>query len=172
MTPIRPLIPANRADRWGRAAETGLLVALLSAMILLAAGQIALRNIGGAGFGWADEALRIMVLWITMIGSVAASRDQRHVRIDALSRYLPARLGRWATVLIDAFAAGVCFVLAWYSYRFAADALAANDRVLGGELPAWTVQSILPAGFAFIGYRFAVACVSSKPARAGDAGIH
>ena len=62
----------ERADRIGRLAETAILVLLLTAMMLLASSQIALRNFFASGFAWADEALRLMVLWLAMIGAVAA----------------------------------------------------------------------------------------------------
>ena len=93
--------------------ETGLLTLVLGAMILLAAAQIGLRNFFGGGFSWADESLRIMVLWVAMLGAVAASRDQRHVSIDALSRFLSPALRRWTRILINLFAAAVCLALAW-----------------------------------------------------------
>lgn len=165
----RPVLP-DRAERLGRATETVLLTVLLGAMVLLAALQIALRNFWGIGLVWADEALRILVLWVTMIGSVAATRDQRHVRIDALVRYLPPALGHWSAVLMDVFATAVCAVLAWASWGLVADALDAGDRVLGGRLPAWSVQAILPVAFALIGYRYAVSGIRHVrlPRRAAD----
>lgn len=151
----------DRAERLGRAAETALLTILLAAMVLLAAGQIALRNVWGTGLDWADEALRILVLWVTMVGSVAATRDQRHVRIDALSRYLPVGFNRWTELAIDGFAAVTSMLLAWCSYAFVADSFVADDRVFGGQISSWSVQLILPVGFALIGYRYTVACFRS-----------
>jgi TRAP-type C4-dicarboxylate transport system permease small subunit len=150
---------AWRAERFGRGIETALLALTLGAMIGLATLQIALRNFWGAGLPWADEALRILVLWVTMAGAVAASREQRHVSIDALSRYLPPGARRAGGALVGAFTAVVCFVVAWYSYRFVADSWSADDRVLGGSLPAWTVQLVLPTAFALIGYRYVVAAL-------------
>jgi TRAP-type C4-dicarboxylate transport system permease small subunit len=141
-------------------------------MILLAAGQIVLRNVWGTGFGWADEALRIMVLWVTMLGAVAASREQRHVSIDALSRYLPRWVVRWTGVVTDAFAAVVCAALAWYSYGFVAESSAANERVLGGDVPAWAVQMILPVGFALISYRYTVACLRRRTGPVPELSAH
>lgn len=162
----------ERAERLGRTVETVLLTAMLGAMILLAAGQIVLRNVWGTGFGWADEALRLMVLWVTMLGAVAASRDKRHVSVDALSRYLPKALSHWTGRLIDALVAVICAVLAWQSWLFTAESLAADDRVLGGRLPAWTVQLILPVGFALIAYRYAVACLGRRAERAEPGPAH
>ena len=48
-----------------------------------------------------------------MIGSVAASRDDRHIRIDVLSHLLPEGFIKAPRVLVDTFAAGVCAVIAW-----------------------------------------------------------
>jgi TRAP-type C4-dicarboxylate transport system permease small subunit len=58
-------------------------------MISLAFAQIVLRNGFDGGIVWADSLLRIMVLWIALIGAVVASRDQRHINIDLISRFLP-----------------------------------------------------------------------------------
>jgi len=153
---------AASAERLGRAVETFLLTLVLGAMILVAAAQIALRNIWGTGLDWADEALRIMVMWVTMLGAVAASRERRHVSIDALSRYLPPQITRWTGTLINACTALVCAALTWYSYGFVADSVLAGDRVLGGNVPAWAVQLILPVGFALISYRYAVICLARR----------
>lgn len=85
-----PRVPwLDRAAHLGRLVETAVLTVLVVAMIGLAATQILMRNLLGSGFSWADEALRIMVLWVTMAGAVAASGERRHVSIDVLSRYLP-----------------------------------------------------------------------------------
>ena len=46
-----------------------------------------------------------------MLGAIAASRDNVHLRIDLLSRFLPRRWRRLAAALVDLFAAGVSAVL-------------------------------------------------------------
>ncbi len=154
----RPPQPeARRTERFGRGVETVLLALTLGGMIVLATAQIALRNLGGGGIAWADEALRIMVLWVTMLGAIAASGEQRHVSIDALSRYLPVRVRRATDVIVNALTSVVCAVLAWYSYLFVVDSWSADDRVLGGSVPAWSLQVILPVGFALIACRYAAA---------------
>ena len=76
----------SRLDNAGRLAENAALVILLSCIMLLAVGQIVMRELFDTGLVWADEALKLMVLWLAMVGSVAAARDNRHIRIDALSQ--------------------------------------------------------------------------------------
>lgn len=138
-------------ERWGTAVENGLLVLLLGAMILLASAQIGLRLFFDAGIIWADELLKILVLWIALVGSVATSRARRHLRIDLLSHYVPERYARLPILVVDAFAAVVCGFIAWHSVRYIL--LTLGDTVLIG-VPAWAVQGILPVAFALMCYRF------------------
>lgn len=143
------------ADRVGRWLENGLLSVFLVGMILLAAGQIGLRNLFGSGFPWADEALRLLVLWVAMLGAVAASRENKHISIDILSRVLPGTARTIAKCLVHAFTAFIALVLAWYSLEFVRESFGFGDTVLD-NLPAWCFQSILPVGFLLIGYRYCV----------------
>ena len=143
----------QRLERWGTAAENGSLVILLSAMMLLAVGQIVLRIFFSAGFVWADELLKLMVLWIAMIASIAASRSDRHLRIDIVSHFVPEKYRRLPRLLVDAFASSLCGVLAWQSYRFVQLSIEFEDTVLINT-PAWIAYSILPLAFALMCYRF------------------
>lgn len=147
---------AGRAERLGRWVENALLGTVLFLMIGIAAAQVFLRAVLGDGLAWADEALRLLVLWAAMLGAIAASRDNVHLRIDLLSRFLPAAWRRVTAVLVDLFAAGVSAVLAWQSWRFVAESRAFGDQVLG-TLPAWAFQLILPTAFVLITYRYLAA---------------
>jgi len=67
--------------------EDGVLVALLLTMISLAVSQIVLRNGFDTGITWADSLLRVLVLWIALIGALVATRQQQHINIDLISRF-------------------------------------------------------------------------------------
>ena len=101
-----------------RTVEDALLTTALAATLLLAIGQILLRNIWLTGISWSDPVLRVLVLWIAMFGAMAATRDGNHIRIDILSRYLSPALASACTRLTDLFAAAVCAILAWHAARF------------------------------------------------------
>ena len=145
-----------RADQLGRIAENSALVITLAAMILLGSTQIILRNFFDSGFGWADEALRLMVLWVAMFGAVAASREQRHISIDILSRILPDSAKAWVAIFVDGFTAVIALILAWYSWIFVAESYEFQDRLLN-DLPAWLFQSVLPVAFFLIAYHYVIA---------------
>lgn len=142
-------------ERAGQLIENSALVIILTGMIVLASVQILLRNAFGGGFAWADEALRLMVLWVAMLGAVAASRDDRHISIDVLARILPEKIKNWAVALVNAFTAAISFTLAWFSWVFVAESRLYEDQLLN-DLPAWIFQAILPVAFFLIGYRYSV----------------
>lgn len=142
----------ERAGKWG---EDAVLVLILTTMILLAAGQIVLRNFFGIGFIWADEMLRMLVLWIAVAGAVAASRSDKHINIDVLNRFLPDRAALAVKVVVHLFTAVVCAVVAWHSLAFVQMSKEFED-VLLGNTPAWILQSVLPVGFGLIAWRYAL----------------
>jgi len=144
-----------RLQRLGTAVENSLLVLLLGVMMVLAVGQIVLRIFFNSGILWADELLKILVLWVALVASVAASRSRRHLRIDVLSRYVPERFSRLPGVLVDAFAAGICGVIAWHSARYILLSIEFGETVLINT-PAWLAHGIVPLAFALMCYRFSL----------------
>jgi TRAP-type C4-dicarboxylate transport system permease small subunit len=144
------------AERLGRIVgriEDVFLVALLAAMILLAAFQIFLRNVLDTGLIWADELLRIQVLWVGLMGAVVASRDHRHINIDILSRFLSRRFQVVAGAITDLFTAAVCGIITWHSGRFVHQEIEFGATGVG-QLPAWILAAIIPVGFGLIGLRY------------------
>lgn len=144
---------ADRLERWGTAAENAALVMLLGALMLLAVGQIAMRIFFSAAFVWADELVKLLVLWIALVASIAASRSDRHLRIDVLSHFVAAKYARFPRLIVDAFAAFMCGVLAWQSWRYIQLTIEFEDTVLI-NVPAWIAYGLLPLSFALMCYRF------------------
>ena len=135
------------------AIEDGLLVVLLALLIALAAGQIALRNLVDTSLLWADPAIRVMVLWIGMVGAMVATRFDKQISVDAVSRFLPPRFKAAARIVTDLFTSAVCAVLAWNAVR-----LIVEDRSSGlmvfGSVPLWVCELVLPLAFGVIALRY------------------
>jgi TRAP-type C4-dicarboxylate transport system permease small subunit len=142
----------SKLEKAGRYAEDTVLMLILIGMILLAGAQIFLRNFFDYSLFWGDEVLRLMVLWLTVAGGLAASRMNKHISIEVLDRFLPARLHTITRVIIDLFTAGVCGLFAWHSARFVMGSYEFGDTLLKNT-PAWMLQIILPVGFGLMAYR-------------------
>lgn len=155
---------SRRLEKWGTALENTAIVLLLGSLMFLAVAQIVLRVGFSFGFAWADELIKLFVLWIALIASIAASRDNRHLRIDVLSHFVAERYARFPRIIVDAFAAFICAVLAWQSWRYLQLTVEFEDTVLV-DLPAWIAYFLLPLSFALMSYRFVLSS-SSEAIRA------
>ncbi len=147
--------PRSKLDRFAKLIEDSLLVGLLVALIVVATGQIVLRNVYGTGLSWSDESMRLLVLWLAMAAAIAASRDDRHLSIDVLSRFLAGAGLAVVRVVVALFTSLVCMLLAWHAARFVNDARVFEDVLLGG-LPAWLLQIIMPVAFAIMALRYLI----------------
>ena len=149
-----------RLDQAGRLVEDVLLVTLLGGMMLVAVGQVIAREIFETGFFLAGELVRLMVLWLAMVGSIAACRENRHIRIDAISHLLSDRAVGIVRMLVDTFAAVVCGVIAWNAWRYLQLEIEFEDTVLI-DTPAWVAHLVVPVAFALLSYRFLVSVLQT-----------
>jgi TRAP-type C4-dicarboxylate transport system permease small subunit len=155
----RTVQPPARLN-WLRRAEDWLLAVLVLVLVGLAGGQIVLRVFFSTGLAWADPFARTLVLWTGMLGALAAVRDERHIALDLLQRFLPPRGRRAVRVLTFGFAAVLCAAMAWYSSGLVAidyaEGLQTSNGSVIAALRACFAETILPLGFALMALRFAV----------------
>jgi TRAP-type C4-dicarboxylate transport system permease small subunit len=158
MSAVGPPGWLQRSLRFVHWLEDLLLTLLLSAMIAIAAAQILLRNLFDWNFSWGDPLTRILVLWVGLLGALAASRSNRHISIDLLSPLLRGRVRALVQAGTALFTAAVCAVIAWQAARFVAVEMDGGSRG-PWNLPLWLFQSIMPLGFGLIGLRYALLCL-------------
>lgn len=135
--------------------EEALIIFVLGSMILLSGTQILLRNLWDSGIAWGEPLLRILVLWLGLLGAMLATRQNRHIRIDILTRYLPQTWKRYSGMITNLFSSVICALLAWHSGRFVHYEWQDGSEVFNG-FPAWAAELLLPLAFAIISLRFAV----------------
>ena len=64
--------------------DTALIFSLL-VMLCMALLQIVMRNFFESGFLWAESFLRVLVLWVAVLGAMVATRERNHINIDPVS---------------------------------------------------------------------------------------
>ena len=145
----------ERLLHWLHLFELGALAALLISMVLIATAQIVLRNFFDTGLIWADPLLRTMLLWLGLLGAVAASHDNKHISIDLLSRLMPERILPWTRMATSLFTALVCLVVAYHSGRFVMDEMTfKSSSNITPNVPAWMMELIIPVAFTLIALRY------------------
>lgn len=142
-----------RLIRLVAAVEDSFLVAILTIMIALAGAQIVLRNVFDTGLLWADPALRVMVLWVGMVGAMVATRFDKQISVDAVSRFLPPRWRSRLRMVTDLFTALVSAMVAWHALRLVMDDRAGGSTVFA-SVPVWICEAILPLAFGLIALRY------------------
>jgi TRAP-type C4-dicarboxylate transport system permease small subunit len=145
--------------RWTRRLEDALLILALLAMIGMAVLQIVLRVFFHTGIVWGDELVRVLVLWLGMLGAISASRSDNHIRIDLASRYLPDRFKAWAGGIMQLATALVCGLAAWYAVRFVVIEFEFQGRAFAA-VPSWVCEAIIPVGFAAIALRYLILSIN------------
>ncbi len=138
--------------------EESLLVIILLCTIIFAVAQILLRNFLHSGIPWGDSLVRILVLWLGLIGAMIASRNHRHIRIDILSRHLTPLNQKRLRRFTDIITSTVCFVVAWYAYTFVK--IEYEDGMIAFEnVPVWVTESIIPFAFFTMAIRYLLSAV-------------
>ncbi len=156
----------NDVARVLRRIESGLLVALLLAMIGVAVYQVAARNLFGTGLTWGDGMVRVALLWVTMVGAMAAGPDG-HIRVDVVNRFASERIARRLARVTNLFTAALCLALAWFSVTLIAWDYA--DGTPGfGPVPAWVCELVIPVSSCVMGLRYLIASLRRLPADAAE----
>ncbi len=143
-----------RALAFVHAAEDMFLAALLGVMMLLAVGQIVLRNLFDTGFLWADPMLRHLVLWVGLLGAAIATREDKHITVDVVSKFVPKRAQAAIRVATDSFAASISGLVAYAGYGLIKNEIEFGSKTFL-DLPAWKVEIVIPVAFAIIALRYA-----------------
>lgn len=137
--------------------DSALVLALLT-MLGLAVLQIILRDFFDQGLLWAESFLRVLVLWVTMLGAMVATRHNSHISIDAVSRYLPERPAWLASIVTLLVSAAICGAVAFFSVTFIRYEYQ-DHTIAFGQVPSWVCETILPIGFGVMALRFLHAAV-------------
>jgi len=133
--------------------ENIFIIILLTTMILLACLQIVLRNFFDTSIFWGDILLRHLVLWVGFIGASLATRENKHINIDVLSKQLSPGFKKLSQIIVNLFATLICYFLMRAGMTFI-EMEAASKSILFSGLPTWVAQLIIALGFGIMMFRF------------------
>jgi TRAP-type C4-dicarboxylate transport system permease small subunit len=67
---------------------------------------------------WADELMRYLFVWMTMIGVIIVASRRAHIVIDALDQMLPEKARKWVLAVSELIVMAFCILLLKYSFNF------------------------------------------------------
>lgn len=146
------VIAGERRHRWRLAISEEVILALvLAIMVLLPAGEIALRVLGKGGISGSATIVQHGTLVVSMAGAAIAARNGRLLSMG-MATLLPERLKRVAARIASIGGAAVAAVLSVAAFRFVMTERS-GERLIAWDIPVWLVASVLPIGFALIALR-------------------
>jgi TRAP-type C4-dicarboxylate transport system permease small subunit len=143
-------------------AEDLALALLLASLLGLGLAQIGLRVFFASGLEWAEPVMRMGVLWLALLGALGATRERRHIAIDAIPRLLPPKLHRAAWALTQLATAAICALLAWTGWGMLEMEREAPTMFVA-QVASWVPMIAFPVGFGLMALRFVVAAFGEPP---------
>ena len=139
--------------------EKFLIVALLIVMILMAFSQIVLRNFFNTGIDWGDSLIRYLVVWVGFIGAAIAAKEDKHITIDVLSRWITGAGENTIQAISHFSSAAICGLLTWAGIKFIW-----FEAQMGGtaffNLPVWVPELIIPITFGLMTLRYTLRLIN------------
>lgn len=68
---------------------------------------------------WTEEISGLLMIWIVMIGAIAAERDNEHLSISVLTDLLPPRARATLALIVSVASSALLLYVAWTGYQLA-----------------------------------------------------
>jgi C4-dicarboxylate transporter DctM subunit len=142
------------AGPWRRLWDAeNLLVALaLGVLLLLPLIEVVGRKLFHGGISGAGAFQQHLVLIIGLLGGMLAARDGRLLSLSTLTTFLRGRWQAFARIFSSGIATAITVFLCCAAAKMVASEKQ-DTKLLAYGIPIWTVQLIMPVGFAVIALR-------------------
>ncbi len=141
------------AQRLFTRVEDGLAVTAFLGMGLLPVIELALRLLFDTGIPGSFSYVQHLTLWVAFLGAMIAAREMHHITLAQGLGTLPPRFKAASSAWVAAVSGAVAIGLCWASVEFVRSETESLQK-LGGWLPVWMVELILPIAFGVIALRF------------------
>ena len=125
---------------------------MLITIMLLPLLEMVSRPVFGRGVSGSINYVRHATLWFGFLGAVLAARAKRHISLG-VSSFLTYRGKNMADVVANTLAIAICLILANAALDMVIAERSSEVR-LGGIIPLWLAQSVMPASLVVIAYSY------------------
>lgn len=143
---------APRRFAWLWTAENLLVALALAVLMVLPLIEIVGRKFFHRGLDGASALQQHMVLVIGLLGGMFAARDRRLLCLSTVTNFLKGKWLVFSRVFSGGFAAGISGFLCVAAIQWIQETRSSGN-ILAYGIPVWTVQLIMPIGFAVIALR-------------------
>jgi C4-dicarboxylate transporter, DctQ subunit len=130
----------------------GLLRSLVGAMMLAAIAvnfaNVLARYVFLRPFAWAEESMQFLDVWMVMLGAAVITRNDEHLRMDALYYFLPAPARRGLDVFNTVLAIAICAYVVVQSVDVVKLLSSTGQRSVIARIPMNVMYTSVLIGFA------------------------
>ncbi len=134
-------------------------------MIMLVFGtlQVILRNVFDSGMDWSDMMVRSLVLWVGFTGASLATRRERHINIEVISRLITAHgFSRFRLIYVRIASLIISIMLLKSSITYTI-LESENQMTAFLGVPTWVVFIIVPIALLFMSIRILASLILDRP---------
>lgn len=128
-------------------------VIALALMAFLPVLELILRSVFNTGITGSTEYVQHLALWVGFLGAMLTSREGRHLSLAEGVKIFPKKFDGAAKAASSLVSTAVAAGLFWASYQLVGFEMD-SPQTIGGLIPVWVAESILPISFGFITLRF------------------
>jgi TRAP-type C4-dicarboxylate transport system permease small subunit len=134
----------------------GQLAALVCAVLIVAMTFSVIVYQRGIAIPWLDDVLRMLLIWLVYLGSVALCFRNDHITMDAVYLRVPPAVRRVIDLIVGVMGVALCGYIAKFGLDTVSREIDYEALLPSGYLPAWPQTLAIPLCFALM----AVAYVS------------
>ena len=136
---------------------------ILATLLLIVVTALNLTQVGGrylfgTGFPWTEEAMRYLMVWLMMLGSVACIFRLEHMGIQSLERFLAPARARLVKSALYTVAAIFCAVVLFHGWPLALRN--ARQVAPASQIPMILPYLALPVGAALMMVQIALSWIA------------
>lgn len=117
-----------------------------------------------SGLIWSQPVALVLTIWVGFLGASMATRDHRHLKVEAVQQRLPEGVRRTSSLVAGIFTALFCLLIAYLSWNYVLEQRGDYLRSdgLGGvfdglPIPRWVGFLVLPTAYLLMACRFVLA---------------
>ena len=144
--------------------EGWLIITLLWLLVTFTFIQVCLRGLYTHGhfqwanslmghLDWSEPFVKLLALWLTFLGASLVTRENKHIKIDLFSSFLPAKWHPVRELILSVASIIISVIMLKVSIKYVQMEMEFGITLFR-SFPAWAGELIIPAGFALIIFRF------------------
>lgn len=114
--------------------EKGIAGTLLGLMALLLVTGVFFRYVVGTPFVWSESVSRLLIVWLTFVGSSIAFAEKKHITVDSILHFLPSVIQPLIRVCIFALVAITLGYMTYLGYLYCLSVSRNTSPMLGISL--------------------------------------